>query len=143
MPKLSVRRQGIYAFIRSYCLQNGRAPSLREIGESVGLTSSSTVHSHCQALTRLGLLSSSRGKVRSYVPVDLGSVNDPLMRFLLLYVRKYPQCEITAQLRADFGDLLSLHPMEEECVDCGEPCHADRRHCDSCQEAYDEGGKGA
>ena len=51
MTKLSKRQQDILDFIKSEVKLKGYPPSVREIGEAVGLASSSTVHGH---LARLG-----------------------------------------------------------------------------------------
>ncbi len=50
MQKLTARQQQIYDYIKHSVLSKGYPPSVREIGDAVGLQSSSTVHSH---LTRL------------------------------------------------------------------------------------------
>lgn len=46
----------ILAYIQSEISQRGYAPSVREIGEAVGLKSTSTVHGHLQRLEKKGLL---------------------------------------------------------------------------------------
>jgi repressor LexA len=54
--KISARQLQILQFISSQMRDRGYPPSVREIGEAVGLTSPSTVHSHLNTLTRLGYL---------------------------------------------------------------------------------------
>jgi repressor LexA len=54
--KISARQLQILQFISSEMRDRGYPPSVREIGEAVGLTSPSTVHSHLNTLTRLGYL---------------------------------------------------------------------------------------
>src|SRR5262245_50020038 len=44
--KLTARQQEILEFIERQMRERGYPPSVREIGEAVGLTSPSTVHSH-------------------------------------------------------------------------------------------------
>ena len=56
MKKISAKQQQILDYISSYSLEHGYPPSVREIGEAVGLASSSTVHSHLHTLQRLGYL---------------------------------------------------------------------------------------
>ncbi|HVB06864.1 MAG TPA: transcriptional repressor LexA [Acidimicrobiales bacterium] len=53
---LSGKRRQILEFIAEEIRERGYPPSVREIGEAVGLTSSSTVHSHLQVLQREGFL---------------------------------------------------------------------------------------
>jgi repressor LexA len=54
--KITARQREILDFIESQMRDRGYPPSVREIGEAVGLTSPSTVHSHLSTLSRLGYL---------------------------------------------------------------------------------------
>ena len=54
MTKLSSRQLAILEFIRSEVKDKGYPPSVREIGEAVGLASSSTVHGHLDRLEKKG-----------------------------------------------------------------------------------------
>lgn len=56
MRKLSHRQQAILEFIKSEVREKGYPPSVREIGEAVGLASSSTVHGHLERLEKKGLI---------------------------------------------------------------------------------------
>ena len=49
-------RKRIRAFIVSYITEHGYAPSVREIGQGVGLRSSSSVQVHLDKMVELGLL---------------------------------------------------------------------------------------
>jgi repressor LexA len=53
---LSAKRRQILDCIAEAVRERGYPPSVREIGESVGLTSSSTVHAHLAVLQREGYL---------------------------------------------------------------------------------------
>ena len=53
---LTARQQQILTFIEAITNQRGYPPSVREIGDEVGLSSPSTVHSHLNTLQRLGYL---------------------------------------------------------------------------------------
>ncbi len=53
---LSNRQRQILACIEDAMRQRGYPPSVREIGEAVGLSSSSTVHAHLETLQKLGFL---------------------------------------------------------------------------------------
>jgi len=55
-PKISTRQRDILDFIVLQMRDRGYPPSVREIGDAVGLTSPSTVHSHLNTLQRLGYL---------------------------------------------------------------------------------------
>ncbi|PLR94815.1 transcriptional repressor LexA [Bacillus sp. T33-2] len=56
MAKLSKRQQDILEFIKEEVRKKGYPPSVREIGEAVGLASSSTVHGHLARLESKGLI---------------------------------------------------------------------------------------
>lgn len=56
MTKLSSRQQAILEFIRNEVRLKGYPPSVREIGEAVGLASSSTVHGHLDRLEKKGYI---------------------------------------------------------------------------------------
>lgn len=56
MDDLTARQRRILDVIRSTVRQRGYPPTVREIGEAVGLTSSSSVHSQLANLERKGLL---------------------------------------------------------------------------------------
>src|SRR5213082_2628713 len=53
---LTGRQQEIWDFLVEYVDQHGYPPTVREIGEAVGLASPSTVHAHLANLERAGLL---------------------------------------------------------------------------------------
>jgi repressor LexA len=63
--RLSPRQREILEFIEAQARERGYPPSVREIGEAVGLTSPSTVHSHLNTLTRLGYLRRDPSKPRA------------------------------------------------------------------------------
>jgi repressor LexA len=53
---LTARQQEIWQFLVEYVDRHGYPPTVREIGEAVGLASPSTVHAHLANLERAGLL---------------------------------------------------------------------------------------
>lgn len=62
---LTDRQRQILEVIESSMRTLGYPPSVREIGEAVGLTSSSTVHAHLATLQRLGYLRRDPSKPRA------------------------------------------------------------------------------
>jgi repressor LexA len=54
--ELTGKRREILDFIAAQLRERGYPPSVREIGEAVGLTSSSTVHAHLTTLQKQGFL---------------------------------------------------------------------------------------
>lgn len=66
MPsRLTERQREILTFVQRYTESHGYPPSVREIGQAMGLTSSSTVHSHLEALARKGFLRRDPSKPRA------------------------------------------------------------------------------
>ena len=74
--RLSRRQEQILFFIRESVESRGFPPSIREIGEAVGLSSSSTVHSHLRSLETKGYLKRNPSKPRSIELLD-GSNSRP------------------------------------------------------------------
>ena len=54
--ELTGRQREIWSFVLEYVDRHGYPPTVREIGEAVGLASPSTVHAHLANLERAGLL---------------------------------------------------------------------------------------
>ena len=67
MAELSSMQQRIYEFIASCIRDQGYPPSVREIGEAVGLKSPSTVHFHLKRLQERGLIEKGDCKGRAIV----------------------------------------------------------------------------
>ncbi len=59
------RQRRILEVIRAFTAEHGYPPSVREIGERVGLSSSSTIHAHLKALERRGMISRDPTKPRA------------------------------------------------------------------------------
>jgi repressor LexA len=55
-PTLTARQREVLEIIERHMQERGYPPSVREIGEAVGLTSPSTVHAHLAALQKRGYL---------------------------------------------------------------------------------------
>src|SRR6186997_3399892 len=62
---LTGRQQEIWKFLTDYVDAHGYPPTVREIGEAVGLASPSTVHAHLANLERAGLLKRDPTKPRA------------------------------------------------------------------------------
>lgn len=65
MAQLSKMQQKIYDYIVSCIQDQGYPPSVREIGEAVGLKSPSTVHFHLKHLEEAGVIEKGAGKGRA------------------------------------------------------------------------------
>jgi len=62
---LTAKQQMILDFLKSEIRQNGYPPTVREICDAVGLSSTSTVHAHLETLERKGFIRRSPAKNRS------------------------------------------------------------------------------
>jgi repressor LexA len=62
---LTTRQQEIWQFLAAYVDEHGYPPTVREIGDAVGLASPSTVHAHLANLERAGLLRRDATKPRA------------------------------------------------------------------------------
>lgn len=80
MEELTARQQEILDYIKKEVQKKGYPPSVREIGEAVGLSSSSSVHAHLEKLEEMGYLRRDPTKPRAIeVLTDdtpLGSVDE-------------------------------------------------------------------
>jgi repressor LexA len=67
---LTGRQREIYDYLSEYVHERGYPPTVREIGEAVGLASPSTVHAHLANLERAGLLKRDPTKPRALELID-------------------------------------------------------------------------
>lgn len=72
MKQLTAKQQQIYDYIIAFTDEHGYPPSVREIGEYVGLKSPSTVHFHLKGLQSAGLITQAAGKTRAISIADEG-----------------------------------------------------------------------
>jgi repressor LexA len=70
VSRISNRQQAILEFIKREVREKGYPPSVREIGEAVGLASSSTVHGHLDRLEKKGLIRRDPTKPRAIEILD-------------------------------------------------------------------------
>ncbi|UFU01127.1 transcriptional repressor LexA [Radiobacillus kanasensis] len=75
MTKLSKRQQAILEYIKEQVLDKGYPPSVREIGEAVGLASSSTVHGHLSRLEKKGFIRRDPTKPRAIEVLNIDGDN--------------------------------------------------------------------
>ena len=88
MEGLSPRQRQVLEFIDAEVRRRGYPPSVREIGEAVGLASPSTVHAHLSALQDKGFLRRDPSKPRaielSYEPMSTSPVERAPVRYVPL-----------------------------------------------------------
>jgi repressor LexA len=69
-PMVTERQRAILDYLRGFVDEHGYPPTVREIGEAVGLRSPSTVHAHLAQLERAGLLRRDPTKPRALELTD-------------------------------------------------------------------------
>lgn len=75
MERLTPRQQMIFEFIKDCVRKKGYPPSVREIGEGIGLRSSSTVHAHLTKLEQKGYIRRDPTKPRA---IEILQTDPPL-----------------------------------------------------------------
>lgn len=83
MKKVSKRQEDILAFIKDEVRTKGYPPSVREIGEAVGLASSSTVHGHLARLEQKGLIRRDPTKPRA---IEILEPEDTIQKQSVIHV---------------------------------------------------------
>ncbi len=76
--ELTKRQQQILDFIRAELHLRGYPPSVREIGVAIGLSSSSTVHSHLAALETKGFIRRDPSKPRALEVLDFRDTDNAI-----------------------------------------------------------------
>ncbi|HEY2373489.1 MAG TPA: transcriptional repressor LexA [Gaiellaceae bacterium] len=101
--ELTGRQQEIWSFLVEYVDSHGYPPTVREIGEAVGLASPSTVHAHLANLERAGLLRRDPTKPRALELTGRESAS----------VVSMPKLPLLGQIAAG-GPLLAEQNVEDE-----------------------------
>jgi repressor LexA len=70
MKGLTVKQQRVLEVIRNTMRERGQPPTVREIGQEIGVASSCTVQRHLDALVRKGFITRDRYKYRSIQLAD-------------------------------------------------------------------------
>jgi repressor LexA len=105
---LTARQQEIWGFLVDYVDRHGYPPTVREIGEAVGLASPSTVHAHLANLERAGLLRRDPTKPRALELVGHRRADRPRPE----PVRDVHRLPLVGQVAAG-GPLLAEENIEE------------------------------
>lgn len=134
MEGLSPRQREVLEFIDAQIRDRGFPPSVREIGEAVGLSSPSTVHAHLGALQDKGYLRRDPSKPRAieiaYEPMSTAPVERGTIRYVPLVghvaagtgVLANEHIEETLPLPEDFtgpGDLFMVKVRGDSMIDAG------------------------
>lgn len=132
--RLTPRQRAILDMIEAHMNKRGYPPSVREIGEAVGLTSPSTVHNHLATLQRLGFLKRDPTKPRAievrYDPSSGAAIDRRPVRHVPLIGDVAAGTNVLAQenveellpMPADFtgdGDLFMLRVRGDSMIEAG------------------------
>ena len=107
-PMLTSRQQEIWQFLAEYVDAHGYPPTVREIGDAVGLASPSTVHAHLANLERAGLLRRDPTKPRAIELVGRRRQEPVVER-----TASVPTLPLVGQIAAG-GPLLAEESVEDE-----------------------------
>lgn len=117
--QLTARQKGILDMIETSMRERGYPPSVREIGEAVGLTSPSTVHSHLASLERMGYLRRDPTKPRAlevrYDPSSGAAIERRPVRHVPLVGDVAAGTDVLAQENVE-----ELFPLPEDFTGSGE-----------------------
>ncbi len=102
--ELTGRQREIWSFLVDYVDRHGYPPTVREIGEAVGLASPSTVHAHLANLERAGLLRRDPTKPRALELVGRAKPAE---------AAELPKLPLLGQIAAG-GPLLAEQNVEDE-----------------------------
>jgi repressor LexA len=105
---LTTRQQEIWQFLADYVDSHGYPPTVREIGDAVGLASPSTVHAHLANLERAGLLKRDPTKPRAIELVGRKREEVPERT-----VSTVPTLPLMGQIAAG-GPLLAEEAVEDQ-----------------------------
>jgi repressor LexA len=130
---LTVRQQQILGYIVDTVNERGYPPAVREIGDAVGLSSPSTVHSHLSALVRSGYLRRDPSKPRAIEVIDPGDLQVGLQRAPVRDVPLVGRIAAGSPILAE-EDIDEIYPLPTELVG-NEPVFMLRVHGDSMVEA--------
>jgi repressor LexA len=107
-PILTARQQEIWQFLVEYVDAHGYPPTVREIGDAVGLASPSTVHAHLANLERAGLLRRDPTKPRAIELVGRRRAEAPPQQS-----SETPVLPLVGRIAAG-GPLLAEESVEDE-----------------------------
>ena len=112
---LTERQRQILDLITRTVRDRGYPPSVREIGDAVGLSSPSTVHSHLSALERAGYLRRDPTKPRAIEVIDSGGSETALTRAPVRDVPLVGRIAAGSPILAE-EDIQEIYPLPTELV---------------------------
>lgn len=115
LPRLTHRQQQVLDFIRAGIAEHGRPPTMREIGDHLGVSSTNAVNDHLKALVSKGYLAREKLKSRTLRPVETPRSREQealdQLRAMAGWVREFPGDRIADAL--DHLIVLMTHRYPE------------------------------
>lgn len=98
----------VYEFSKRYFQENHCVPTYREIGQGVGLSSTSTVYGHMKTLDRHGMVRHRPNSPRGFTIIGIPSVTDAerveaVRAYLQSVAPDSPGAELAAEVLAMLG----------------------------------------
>jgi repressor LexA len=112
---LTARQQQILDYVVATVTERGYPPAVREIGEAVGLSSPSTVHSHLSALVKTGYLRRDPTKPRAIEVLHHGEQESGLQRAPIRDVPLVGRIAAGSPMLAE-EDIEEIYPLPTELV---------------------------
>jgi len=112
---LTTRQQQVLDVILRTVSERGYPPTVREIGEAVGLSSPSTVHSHLSALMKAGYIKRDPSKPRAIEVMDAGHSEASLLRAPVRDVPLVGSIAAGSPILAE-EDIEEIYPLPTELV---------------------------
>lgn len=113
--QITARQQQILDYILRTVSDRGYPPAVREIGEAVGLSSPSTVHSHLSALVKGGYIRRDPSKPRAIEILDRGDTELGLRRAPVRDVPLVGRIAAGSPILAE-EDIEEIYPLPTELV---------------------------
>jgi len=110
----------VYAFITDYVARNGYSPTFREVGDAIGIRSSSTISRYIHRLVDEGRISIDESKPRTIAAADDGRAFETVRQRLCLELadggKIYMDCNLqkpkTAPVTVSFDGVLDAKAMK-------------------------------
>lgn len=113
--ELTTRQQQVLDVILMTVRKRGYPPTVREIGDEVGLSSPSTVHSHLNALMKAGYIRKDPSKPRAIEVIDTGHSELSLLRAPVRDVPLVGSIAAGSPILAE-EDIEEIYPLPTELV---------------------------
>lgn len=113
--RLSDRQEQILDYILEMVSTRGYPPSVREIGDAVGLSSPSTVHSHIATLVREGFIRKDPTKPRAIEVIDTGIAEPTMIRASVRDVPLVGRIAAGSPILAE-EDIEEIYPLPTDIV---------------------------